>query len=72
VVEAQRTIAAACKRHGVVAGIHVATPEYAQKMIEDGYRFVTLGSDSRMLAVQAAADVAVVRKTVTGGVVPTY
>ncbi len=72
VVEAQKTIAAACKRHGVVAGIHVATPEYALKMIEDGYRFVTLASDSRMLAVQAASDVAAVRKTVTGGVVPTY
>jgi hypothetical protein len=33
---------------------------------------VTLGSDSRMLAVQAAAEIAAVRKTVTGGVVPTY
>jgi 4-hydroxy-2-oxoheptanedioate aldolase len=72
VVEALKAIAAACKRHGVVAGIHVATPEYGLKMIEDGYRFVTLGSDSRMLAVQAAADVAAVRKTAAEGVVPTY
>lgn len=72
VVEAQKTIAAACRRHGVVAGIHVATPEYGQKMIEAGYRFVTLGSDSRMLAVQAAADVAAVRKPAAAGVVPTY
>jgi 4-hydroxy-2-oxoheptanedioate aldolase len=72
VVEAQKAIAAACRRHGVAAGIHVATPEYALKMIEDGYRFVTLGSDSRMLAVQAAAEIATVRKTAAGGVVPTY
>jgi 4-hydroxy-2-oxoheptanedioate aldolase len=72
VVKAQKTIAAACKRHGVVAGIHVGSPEYALKMIEDGYRFVTLASDSRMLAQKAAEDVAGVRQTASGGVVPAY
>jgi 4-hydroxy-2-oxoheptanedioate aldolase len=69
-VEAQKTIAAACKRHGVVAGIHTGSVEYALKMIEDGYRFVTLASDSRMLAQRAAADVAAVRKRTSGGVTP--
>ena len=72
VIEAQRTIVAACQRHGVAAGIHVATPEYGLKMVEDGYRFVSLGSDSRMLAVEAAAEVRTIRKTGGGGVVPTY
>jgi 4-hydroxy-2-oxoheptanedioate aldolase len=62
VVEAQRRVAAACARHGIVAGIHTGTPEYALKMVEDGYRFVTVGSDSRSLAVQAAADLTAVRK----------
>ena len=72
VVEAQKTIAAACKRHGVIAGIHNATAEYALKMIDDGYRFVTLASDSRFLAAQAATQVAAVRKTISGGVLPAY
>lgn len=65
-LDAQKTVAAACKRHGVVAGIHTGTAGYALKMIQGGYRFVTVASDSRMLAVQAAADVAAVRKAVSG------
>lgn len=61
VIEVQTTIVAACQRHGVVAGIHVGTPEYGLKMIEDGYRFVTVCSDSHILALGAAAGVAAVR-----------
>src|SRR4026209_2280226 len=38
VVDAQKKIAAACKRHNVVAGIHNATATYALKMIADGYQ----------------------------------
>ena len=45
-VEAQQKIAEACKRHGVVAGIHNSTAAYALKMIAQGYQFVTLASDS--------------------------
>ena len=67
VVEAQKRVVAACRRHGVVAGIHTGTPEYALKMIEDGYRFVTVGSDSHLLALQAAANVAAVREAVSRG-----
>jgi len=63
VVEAQKRIVAACRRHGVVAGIHTGSAGYALQMIEDGYRFVTVGSDSGMLALRAAAEVATVRKT---------
>ena len=50
VVEAQQRIAEACKRHGVIAGIHNATAAYALKMIAAGYQFVTLASDGRFLA----------------------
>ena len=57
VVEAQQRIVEACKRHGVVAGIHNGTAEYSLKMIEAGYQFVTLASDSRFLAVKAAEQV---------------
>jgi 4-hydroxy-2-oxoheptanedioate aldolase len=73
VVEAQRTIVAACKRHGVVAGIHNATAAYARQMIAAGYQFVTLASDSRFLAAKAAEEVGAVRKTgVTAGKLPAY
>lgn len=72
VVEAQQKIAAACKRHGVIAGIHNATAGYALKMIEAGYRFVTLASDSRFMAARAAEEVSAVRKSAVGGRVPAY
>jgi 4-hydroxy-2-oxoheptanedioate aldolase len=72
VVEAQRQIAAACKRHNIVAGIHNNTPEYALKMMAEGYQFLTLASDSRFLAAKAAEQVAVVRKSATGGKLPAY
>jgi 4-hydroxy-2-oxoheptanedioate aldolase len=73
VVEAQQKIAEACKRHGVVAGIHNSTATYALKMIAQGYQFVTLASDSRHMAMKAAEEVAVVRKSgVVGGKLPAY
>ena len=73
VVEAQQTIVEACRRHGVVAGIHNLTAGYALKMIAAGYQFVTLASDSRFLAAKAADEVAAVRKTgVRAGKLPAY
>jgi 4-hydroxy-2-oxoheptanedioate aldolase len=73
VVDAQKKIAAACKRHNVVAGIHNATATYALKMIAEGYQFVTLASDSRHMAAKAAEEVGIVRKTGTkAGKLPAY
>ncbi|RMF92241.1 MAG: 2,4-dihydroxyhept-2-ene-1,7-dioic acid aldolase [Nitrospinota bacterium] len=73
VVEAQKKIVEACKRHGVVAGIHNSTAQYALRMIEEGYQLVTLASDSRFLAAKAAEEVAAVRKTGTKtGQTPAY
>ncbi|MBI3455335.1 MAG: 2,4-dihydroxyhept-2-ene-1,7-dioic acid aldolase [Candidatus Rokubacteria bacterium] len=73
IVEAQQKIVAACKRHGVLAGIHNNTAAYALRMIAEGYQFVTLASDSRFLAAKAAEEVAAVRKTgVTAGKLPAY
>jgi 4-hydroxy-2-oxoheptanedioate aldolase len=73
VVEAQQQIIEACKRHGVVAGIHNNTAAYALKMIAAGYQFVTVGSDSRFLAARAADEIAAVRKTgVKAGKLPAY
>ena len=73
VVRAQQQIVAACRRHGVVAGIHNATAAYALEMIAAGYQFVTLASDTRLLAAKAADEVAVVRRTgVKAGTLPAY
>jgi 4-hydroxy-2-oxoheptanedioate aldolase len=43
-------ILARAKAHGVVAGIHNGTPEAALARIGKGFRFVTVGSDARILA----------------------
>jgi 4-hydroxy-2-oxoheptanedioate aldolase len=73
VVEAQRRIVEACQRHGVAAGIHCGTVAYARHIIEQGYRFVSLASDSRFLAAKAAEEVAAIRASgVSASVVPAY
>jgi 4-hydroxy-2-oxoheptanedioate aldolase len=73
VVEAQQQIVGACKRYGVIAGIHNSTAAYALKMIAEGYRFVTLASDSRFLAAKAAEEVNAVRKSgARAGKLPAY
>jgi 4-hydroxy-2-oxoheptanedioate aldolase len=44
-VETVARILAACKRHGVVAGIHTGGPPFSAKKIEEGFQMVTLTSD---------------------------
>jgi 4-hydroxy-2-oxoheptanedioate aldolase len=61
VVEAIDLILRKAKERGVVAGIHNGTPEYAQKMIDKGFRLVTVGSDARLMAAGAQAVVAKMR-----------
>ena len=43
-------IVARAKAHGVVAGIHNGRTDVARARVNMGYRFVTLGSDARLLA----------------------
>ena len=59
VPEALDTIIAAAKKHGVKAGLHNASVEYSQRMIDKGYQFVTVQSDLAFLSARAQA--------VTGG-----
>ncbi|MEZ4608394.1 MAG: aldolase/citrate lyase family protein [Deinococcales bacterium] len=56
VVEALEKILLAAKRHGVVAGIHTGSSPYAQKMIDQGFQFITVQSDLNFLT-QAASEV---------------
>ena len=61
VVEAIEMIAAKAREKGVVAGIHNGTPAYALRMIETGYRFVTMASDARFMAAAAKSALAGLR-----------
>jgi|TARA_B100001540_G_scaffold244875_1_gene219943 4-hydroxy-2-oxoheptanedioate aldolase len=45
------------KKNNLVAGIHNATPEYAQKMIDLGFQLVTIGSDQRYMSAGAKSSV---------------
>ena len=38
------------KKNKIFAGIHNGTPEYALKMIDLGFNFVTIGSDQRAMS----------------------
>jgi len=63
VAEAIDLILARAKEHGVVAGIHNGTPEYALKRIGKGFQFVTIGSDARLMAAGAQSIVQRMRKS---------
>ena len=39
------------KKHNIVAGIHTGSTEYAHKMIQLGFQFVTILSESKILSV---------------------
>ena len=56
--EAIDTILAACKDAGVAAGIHCGAPAYARRMIEKGFQFVTISSDTGLLGNIAKSVVA--------------
>jgi 4-hydroxy-2-oxoheptanedioate aldolase len=53
VVDAIAHILARAKTFGVVAGIHNGSTEAALRRIEQGFRFVTVSSDARLMAAGA-------------------
>ncbi|HEY0791156.1 MAG TPA: aldolase/citrate lyase family protein [Chthoniobacterales bacterium] len=54
VVEAIDLIVAKAREKKIFAGIHTDAPAYARKMVEKGFRFVTVGTDLRLLTSKAA------------------
>ena len=44
-LEAYARIVAACRKHGLYAGIHTATPAFAGRMADMGFRLITLIGD---------------------------
>lgn len=63
-VEALKTIVAACKRNNIRAALHCGTAEYATRAIGWGFDMTTVSGDSRLLAAAAAASVAKFRDAV--------
>jgi 4-hydroxy-2-oxoheptanedioate aldolase len=57
VVAALNRIGAACKKHGVIAGIHCGSVDYGLKMVAKGYQLITIASDGNLLAAAASAAV---------------
>jgi len=66
--EALERIVAACKKHGVVPGVHAATPAIALKRVQQGFRFLEVCADADAMARNAASDLKVVRGDETGPV----
>ena len=56
-------IVARAKAHGVVAGIHNGRADVARARVALGFRFVTLGSDARLLAAGSQELLAAMRDT---------
>jgi 4-hydroxy-2-oxoheptanedioate aldolase len=53
--QAIRRVLAACQAAGKVPGMFAGTPAIARRWIEEGYRFVTVSGDSRLLEDAARA-----------------
>ena len=54
-LEAYAAIVGACQRHGLTAGIHTASPAFAGRMAELGFRFITLVGDVNFILAGRAA-----------------
>jgi 4-hydroxy-2-oxoheptanedioate aldolase len=55
--EAMKHILATCKKHGVAAGVHCGSADEALARIDEGWQFLAIGSDLKMMLNGAAAEV---------------
>ena len=46
----------ACRAHGLAVGIHTWSAAFTRRYLEQGFQFVTLGTDSGFMAKKASAD----------------
>lgn len=65
--EAVRTVVEAGKKHGIPAGIHVASADDVNRRIKEGFQFIALGTDSFFLTGAARAALAQVSKDRAAG-----
>jgi 4-hydroxy-2-oxoheptanedioate aldolase len=62
VIDAIEQIAETADRHGIPAGIHVGSVGYGLRMMELGYRFITILSEYRLMTWAAGNAVTALRK----------
>ena len=62
VAQAIDHIVARARAHGVQAGVHNGRPDVAQARVAMGFRFVTVGSDARLLAAGSQQILAAMRQ----------
>jgi len=62
-LETVQRILDTCKRYKVPAGIHTSSLAWAQRRLEAGFEFVTLGSDAGFMMQAASRDLAAARGT---------
>jgi 4-hydroxy-2-oxoheptanedioate aldolase len=65
--EAIATILAAARKHGIIPGIHTSSALDAVRVIERGFKFVTVLTDTGLLAAAARTAVKTVRANGVGG-----
>ena len=61
-IDAIQAIRASAHRHGIRAGLHCGTADYAARAVAWGFDLVTVSGDARLLAGAAGASVARVRE----------
>ena len=66
------TILEHAKKNKIIPAIHNMSPEYAEKMINLGFKLVTIGADQRYMAAGAKAAIDKVRKISTKDISKTY
>lgn len=52
----------ACTAHGKIAGIHCGSASYANQMLDEGFRLVTVLNDAKLMAQAASGVVAAVKQ----------
>jgi 4-hydroxy-2-oxoheptanedioate aldolase len=62
VAQAIEHILARAQAHGLIAGIHNASAETARRRLDMGFRFVSIGSDARLMAAGARQALTQVRR----------
>lgn len=61
--ETVETILAACRKNNIAAGIHTGSLQQTQFHLEQGFNFVTLGTDSAFMARTASTELAQAKET---------
>ena len=65
-VQTVADILAACRKHGIAAGIHTGSVARTRQYLAQGFNLVNVGSDGGFLGRAAASDLAAARETATG------